>query len=155
MKWGFYFLLPLAVIMFSLMQYFSSGILDVIIESEDIYQSTEGYIRYRSYGLFFVFANVLFRAFYVGIANTRVITWSTALLAAVNIFLDYALIFGNFGFPEMGIEGAALASVIAEVSATLYLVSYTQIIMLPAGSLSFGLFWRSHFSPLFHHGFPH
>jgi Na+-driven multidrug efflux pump len=66
-----------------------------------------------------------FRAFYVGIARTKVITWTTIVLAAVNIILDYSLIFGNFGMPEMGIKGAALASVIAEFSACLFFVVYT------------------------------
>ena len=51
-------------------------------------------------------------------------------MAAVNIFLDYALIFGKMGFPEMGIGGAALASVCAEISALIFFTGYT-IIKLP------------------------
>lgn len=35
--------------------------------------------------------------------------------AAVNTFLNYALIFGRFGFPAMGVAGAAAASVISQV----------------------------------------
>ena len=42
--------------------------------------------------------------------------WVNMLATAVNLFLDYGMIFGNFGFPEMGIKGAAIASVIAGVS---------------------------------------
>ena len=48
-------------------------------------------------------------------------------MAVVNIFLDYCLIFGNFGFPEMGIGGAALASFCAEVSAFLFFTIYSYI----------------------------
>jgi putative MATE family efflux protein len=124
---GVYFLVPLAIITFSLMKFFSEGILSHVLESEDILNATVRYIHYRSYGVFFAFAHVLFRAFYVGVANTRVITYSTFILTIVNAFLDYCLIFGHFGFPEMGIEGAGISSVIAELIAALYFIYYTRL----------------------------
>lgn len=123
---GIYFLVPLAILMFSLMKFFSLGIMSTVLESEEVIQATVQYIDYRSYGIFFAFIHVLFRAFYVGVANTRVITYSTFLMTIVNAFLDYCLIFGHFGFPEMGIAGAALASVIAEIVAALYFIYYTR-----------------------------
>ncbi len=123
---GLYFLLPLALIMFTVMQYLSDGILAVIIQSGDVRSATGEYIDYRAYGIFFAFINILFRAFYVGIGRTQVITYTTTIMAVVNIVLDYLLIFGRFGFPEMGIAGAALASVIAEVTATLFFMVYTR-----------------------------
>jgi len=48
----------------------------------------------------------------------------TMVLAVVNISLDYALIFGHWGFPEMGIAGAGLASTIAEIVAFILFVIY-------------------------------
>ncbi len=123
---GIYFLVPLAIIMFSLMKFFSDGILGIVLESKEVVRATVEYINYRSYGIFFAFIHVLFRAFYVGVANTRVITYSTFLMAIVNAFLDYCLIFGNFGFPKMGIAGAGLSSIIAEAVAALYFIYYTR-----------------------------
>jgi putative MATE family efflux protein len=123
---GVYFLVPLAIIMFALMKFFSAGILGYVLESEEIVHATVEYINFRSYGVFFAFVHVLFRAFYVGVASTRVITYSTFIMAIVNAFLDYCLIFGNFGFPEMGIAGAGLSSVIAELAAALYFIYYTR-----------------------------
>jgi putative MATE family efflux protein len=79
----------------------------------------------RIYGIFFAFINLGFRTFYIGITHTGILTWSTALMAIVNVILDYLLIFGHFGFPAMGIQGAALASVIAEISATVYFLMHT------------------------------
>lgn len=46
-------------------------------------------------------------------------------MSIVNITLDYGLIFGNFGLPEMGVKGAALASVIAEFSSLVFYFLYT------------------------------
>ncbi|MEJ2595881.1 MAG: MATE family efflux transporter, partial [bacterium] len=59
--------------------------------------------------------------------KTKVITYTTLVLATVNIILDYLLIFGHHGFPEMGIAGAALASVIAEGFALLFFITYTMV----------------------------
>lgn len=44
----------------------------------------------------------------------------------VNIFLDYALIFGKFGFPEMGVRGAAAATVVSKVIEALVIVLWTH-----------------------------
>jgi putative MATE family efflux protein len=121
-----YFLVPLALIMFSIMKFFSDDILGSILESVEIRKATGEYLNFRSYGVFFAFIQVIFRAFYVGVAHTRVITFTTLIMAVVNAFLDYCLIFGNFGFPEMGISGAALASVIAEILATIFFIIYTK-----------------------------
>ncbi len=83
------------------------------------------FMSYRAFGIFFVCFNFCFRAFYIGITKTSVLTWSTAIMAAVNVFLDYVLIFGKWGFPEYGMKGAAIASVIAEACAGIYFVYYT------------------------------
>ncbi|MFC1891379.1 MATE family efflux transporter [Thermodesulfobacteriota bacterium] len=49
--------------------------------------------------------------------------WVNCLATALNLVLDYALIFGNWGFPEMGIKGAGIATVLAGVFAfVLYMV---------------------------------
>ena len=45
-------------------------------------------------------------------------------MASTNILFDYLLIFGKGGFPEMGVAGAGLASVIAEATSALFLIIY-------------------------------
>ena len=123
---GFYFQLPLTLAIFSIMQFFAADILKPVIHSQDIFESFRDYNLYRSYGIFFAGINMLFRGFYIGIARTKVITWTTFLMTAVNIILDYILIFGKLGFPAMGIGGAALASVIAEFSTTVFFLVFTS-----------------------------
>ncbi|MBR7176206.1 MAG: MATE family efflux transporter [Bacteroidales bacterium] len=115
----------LGLILFSILYFFSDALLLWLIDSPNIYEASLEYIKYRRFGIMFVCFNFLFRGLYIGIANTKVITYSTIIMAIVNIFLDYCLIFGNFGFPEMGIGGAALASFFAEVSAFIFFTAYT------------------------------
>lgn len=120
-----YFLLPLALLVFLLMRYGSVYLLENAVNSQDVYNETIAFLKYRSFGIFFAFINMVFRSFYVGLAKTKVITYTTIVLAITNIIFDYLLIFGKWGFPEMGIEGAAIASVIAEAVAMLFFITYT------------------------------
>ena len=124
---GSIFVLILGLILFSILYIFSDHLLLWLIDSPNIYEASLEYIKYRQFGIIFVCFNFLYRALYVGISNTKVITYSTIIMAVVNIFLDYCLIFGNFGFPEMGIGGAALASFCAEVSAFTFFTIYSYI----------------------------
>lgn len=98
-----------------------------LVTSEHIYVAAMKYLDWRIYGFFFAFLNVMFRGLYVGITQTRILTTSAILMAVVNIILDYLLIFGSFGFPKMGIEGAGISSVIAEAVTLIYLVLHTVL----------------------------
>jgi len=57
--------------------------------------------------------------FFSGISRTSVVMWSNLLITLINLFLDYVLIFGHWGFPAMGVAGAAWATVIALMAGTL------------------------------------
>tara|TARA_Y100000588_G_scaffold356316_2_gene412528 strand:+ start:5029 stop:6462 length:1434 start_codon:yes stop_codon:yes gene_type:complete len=58
-------------------------------------------------------------SFFSGRGDTKTVMWVNIVAAGVNVVLDYAFIFGRYGIPEMGIEGAAWASVLAQVFGTL------------------------------------
>jgi len=122
---AFYFLIFTGLLLFGFMVFQSPALLKWMVSSDAIYQASNDYISYRAWGILFACVNLLFRAFYIGVANTKVISWSTAFMAVINVFFDYALIFGEFGLPDMGIKGAALASVIAEFSAMIFFIIYT------------------------------
>ena len=134
---GFLFVLILGTILFSIIYFFSDVLLAWIIDSPNIYETSLDYIKYRQFGIIFVCFNFLYRGLYVGISNTKVITYSTVIMAIVNIILDYCLIFGKFGFPEMGIGGAALASLCAEISAFIFFTLYSYITLK---NKDFGMF---------------
>ncbi len=59
--------------------------------------------------------NAALASFFSGRGKTRVVMWGNLLGNSVNVLLDYLLIFGNLGFPEMGIQGAATATAITGI----------------------------------------
>lgn len=125
---GLIFNLLLGILIFALSYMFIPKVMPFFVSSENIYHASLEYLDWRIYGFFFSFLNVMFRALYVGITKTKVLTISAVVTAGSNIFFDYAMIFGHFGFPEMGIAGAAIASVIAEATTFVFLLFYTLFI---------------------------
>ncbi len=124
---GAMFLLGLALLLFVVSNIISKNILSQYMSSPEVYSAVDTYLSWRVFGFFFASINVMFRAFYVGIARTPVLTVNAIIMGVVNFLGDYTLIFGNWGFPELGIAGAGIAAVISEIASVLFFVIYTII----------------------------
>ncbi|MCP4125036.1 MAG: MATE family efflux transporter [Bacteroidetes bacterium] len=96
--------------------------LPVMISSGEILLKSDMYLDVRQWSIPLVVFNLILIAFYTGIGKTKVITIATVVLSLTNLVFDYLLIFGHWGLPEMGIKGAALATVIAEVTGMAVLI---------------------------------
>ncbi|MEI6750489.1 MAG: MATE family efflux transporter [Bacteroidota bacterium] len=122
---SFYFLGITSLMITGFVVLFGPSLLKHFMSSEAICQASSTFLVYRVLGLFFASGGLLFRSFYTGIAFTRYLSISSAIMAFVNVGLDYVLIFGHWGFPKLGIAGAGIASSISEVCALLYFVIVT------------------------------
>jgi len=69
------------------------------------------YFRILMYGASLVLLRQTFVGFFLGIGHTRIVMIANIVGMAVNLPLNYLLIFGALGFPAMGIEGAALGTI--------------------------------------------
>lgn len=98
---------------------FGGDILRWSVHDEETAEQVIGFLRIRIWGLPFLYLYGLRNALLVGTGKTKLLIWGTLAEALINIFLDYALIYGKFGFPEVGFNGAAYASVIAEAGGLL------------------------------------
>lgn len=86
------------------------------------------FLKIRIWGIPFLFIYQMRNALLVGTNQSKFLIIGTATEALFNIFFDYSLIFGHFGFTAMGLNGAAYASIIAEIIGLLviYLVIHYQ-----------------------------
>lgn len=133
---GALFLWLVATIAFAATRLLAPVIFPALISSPEIAASAMEYMEYRAYGLFFAFSAFMFRAFYVGVTDTRVLTINSLVMVSANVVLNYLLIFGNYGFPRMGIAGAALASSLSE---GLSMIFYIIHVRLRVDRVKFGL----------------
>ncbi len=62
-----------------------------------------------------------FKQFSEGLSQTRYPMYATIVANVVNITLNYLLIFGSFGFPKMGIVGAAIGTLVARILMVIYI----------------------------------
>ncbi|MFT5780365.1 MAG: MATE family multidrug resistance protein [Crocinitomicaceae bacterium] len=80
------------------------------------------YVQIRSFGMIPSIFTLAIIAYFTSIGRTSIVLISAVIIAFMNIGLDYSLIFGNAGFPEMGLKGAALASTLSDTGGALFLI---------------------------------
>lgn len=71
------------------------------------------YFRILCVGAFFPIASSALAGFFSGRSRPWSVMWVYALATALNVLFNYALIFGNLGFPELGIRGAGISTVLS------------------------------------------
>lgn len=92
------------------------AILRASLHDAAIADTCVNFLYIRIWGLPFLYLYVMRNALLVGTNQTRFLIWGTLAEALMNIFLDYSLIYGHFGLPQLGFNGAAYASIIAEIT---------------------------------------
>ena len=104
------------------------------------------FLRIRIWGLPFLFLFQMGNAFLVASLNSRLLMIGFICEALMNVLFDYLLIFGKAGFPEMGFNGAAVASVIAEFSGMIVVYA---VIFRTGLRKKYNLLHNFHFSKAF------
>ena len=67
-----------------------------------------------------------YKQFTDGLSKTRPAMYATVFSNILNIILNYFLIFGYGGFPKMGVEGAAIGTLIARIGAVIFILLFIQ-----------------------------
>lgn len=124
---GLYFVLGLAAGIIILSEIFSPWMMKFMVSSEAIYTAALSYVRWRLPGMAFAFITAMFRAFYVGTTQTKTLTLNSIVMVGSNVLFNWILIFGKFGFPALGITGAAIGSSLAELVSLIFFIVYTKV----------------------------
>lgn len=90
--------------------WFSGPILKALGQDPELSVMAQQYLRIMAFGMLPALGVMVLRSYLSGLERTRVQFRIIVGGAIINIFLNYVLIFGNFGAPELGIRGAAIAS---------------------------------------------
>ena len=101
----------LAFIFFSLLFFIPDKILNLAGATKEMLPLATRYAKISSFSFFLLTLSSTTNGIFRGIKDTKTSLYVAGSINIVNLFLDYVLIFGNFGFPEWGITGAAVATV--------------------------------------------
>ena len=88
--------------------------------SADMIPLATPYLRLRAVGIFLMFIAFSFIGFLRSVKNTRAAMMIFASGVVTFVFFDYILIFGMLGFPAMGLQGSAMASILCSSRARLH-----------------------------------
>ena len=137
--------------------WFAAPILVALGQAADTAQTAQGYLRIAGLGMAFSLMVVVLKSHLAALERTGMILIATLAAAALNALLNWVLIFGNLGAPELGVTGAAIASVATNVLMFAVLARHAAI---GRGLARFQLFqrlWRldpGAFSQVFRLGWP-
>lgn len=97
-------------------------ILRVLGATPDNMDAALDYLRPMLAGSAFYYLNILYAAVCRGVGNTRIAFAVSCLQNLLNFGFNYGLILGNYGLPALGVEGAAIGTVLSHVISSLVMV---------------------------------
>ncbi|RWY42501.1 MATE family efflux transporter [Falsigemmobacter intermedius] len=91
--------------------WFSYEILMLLGQKHEVAQNAQAFMRVTGLGMAPALLVMVMKSFLAAQGRAQIVLWVTVAAAFVNAGLNWLFIFGNYGLPELGIQGAALSSV--------------------------------------------
>lgn len=113
------------------------------------------YLQIAGWAIFPALGVMVLKSFLSALERAQIVLWVTVGAVLVNVVINYALIFGNWGLPEMGLRGAAIASLAVQIVSAVLLGLYVTIVT--SEHALFTRFWRPDwdaFMRVFRQGWP-
>ncbi|WP_374425617.1 MATE family efflux transporter [Paracoccus sp. (in: a-proteobacteria)] len=123
--------------------WFSEPILLAIGQKPEVAALAQDYLRIAGFGLLPVLCGLTLNSYLAAMERAQVVLWITLAGLPVNVFLNWVLIFGNLGAPELGVRGAAIASVSVQALQLVLLVAYAGWLPAARKYHLFQRFWRA------------
>jgi MATE family multidrug resistance protein len=156
LKHGIYLNTFVAILMFLVLLAFQN-LLPFMGQELAVLEKSKSYFTIICLSIIPLLGFLTFKQFAEGLSDTRVAMVISIAANLLNIFLNYLLIYGNHGFPELGLDGAGYATLIARVIMLISMAIY--VFRKPAFKIyTAGIEWlkieKEHFKILFNIGFP-
>jgi len=117
-------------------------------QQPDVAANAQSYLRVAQWGVFPALGLMALRSLVTGLERGGIVLYVTIGMFFLNAIVAYVLIFGHFGMPALGLHGAAVASVIANLCGFLIAVAYVESVPQMRAYQLFVRFWRSDWSML-------
>ncbi len=119
-KHGLFLCTVLGILMF-LLVFFSKPLMYLMKQPLEVVELAIPYLDLVAFSLIPMIVFQAFKQFSDGMSMTRYPMYATIIANLLNVLLNYLLIFGKFGFPEMGIVGAAYGTLVSRFVMVVYL----------------------------------
>ncbi|WP_310620210.1 MATE family efflux transporter [Flexibacterium corallicola] len=120
----------------------SADILIFLGQNNSASRLAEQYLLIYQWSIYFSLIAIIIIAFLCSIDRAAMIFWFGAVAALMKVTLNFLLIFGWFGFPALGLIGAAIASVCADASMCFLLIFYSFWDKKARRCAVYSRFWR-------------
>ncbi len=119
---------------------FAAPVLRALGQTEEIAVQAQSYLRIAGWGIIPALGVMVLKSYLAAFERTQVVLWVTLIAAVVNAIANYALIFGNWGAPELGLRGSAIASLFVQILSLAVIAGYV-LRALPEQQI-FARIWR-------------
>jgi len=110
-----------------LIVFFNRGLLYYMNQPMEVVELASPYLFWVSFSLISIVTFQSFRQFADGLSFTKAAMYSTLIGNLINVVLNFILIFGFWIFPKLGVEGAAIGTLISRLCMLLFIVFYLKM----------------------------
>ena len=122
--------------------WYSGQILLALGQDPEVAALAQDYLRIAGLGIGPALLIMVLKSYLAALERTQVVLWITVLAVPLNIALNWALIFGNWGAPELGVTGSAIATVTVQLASLAMILAYAGLLPALAKYHLFQRFWR-------------
>ncbi len=140
-RMGLWLSIGFGVVVFPIF-WWAEPILLALGQNPDVAALARDYLRLVGCGMVPALMVTVLQSYLSALGRTQVVLWVTLLAVGLNIAVNHALIFGNWGFPELGTQGAAIATIATQVMSLLVLTLYAMWLPSLRRFHLFQRFWR-------------
>lgn len=123
--------------------WFSGAILERLGQPDEVVPLAEAYMRILGFSLVPALCVMVLKNYLAALGRTQVALWTTVGAVGLNIFANWIFIFGNLGAPELGVRGAAIATILVNLASVAVLAAYCALLPALRRYTLFQRFWRA------------